>query len=107
MGYQFKTFLTPADVNWHTIEGKTIYRMKKLWTNFARTGNPTPDIADEILDVIWSPVALDDINFLDWGRFDSETNTSDNEHFKMDVNPDFNRIQFWKKLYDEYGDRQH
>ncbi|KAK9746439.1 Carboxylesterase family [Popillia japonica] len=119
LGYQFKTFLTPGDVNWQTIEGKTVYdvnwqtiegktvyRMIKLWTNFAKTGNPTPDIADEVVDVIWSPVTVNEMNFLDWGKFDSETNTSDNEHFKTDVNPDFDRIQFWKQLYEEYGHRR-
>lgn len=81
--------------------------MIKLWTNFARTGNPTPDIADEVIDLTWSPVTVDHINFLDWGKFDFETNTSDNQNFKTDVNPDFDRIQFWKQLYDEYGGRRH
>lgn len=39
-------------------------RMTRMWTNFAKTGNPT-SIKDEFVNIDWRPVTLDDLCFLD------------------------------------------
>lgn len=71
----------------------------KLWTNFAKTGNPTPD-SDESFNFKWDPVEpvsskdkTYDINCLD---IDSE--------FKMIKNPDKERIDFWRSVYSKWNE---
>lgn len=44
----------------------TIERLTQLWTNFAKTGNPTPDF-EEHIDVVWKPVTKDEYMLLDIG----------------------------------------
>ncbi|KRT84508.1 esterase [Oryctes borbonicus] len=115
MGYLFKTFLSPKEIDVKTIEGRTIYRMVKLWTKFAKTGDPNQHVVDEIIDVDWKPVKENQINYLDIGG-DSSSNLKGNdinigETFVLDtgvelstgVNPDYERIKFWDDLYREYG----
>lgn len=91
MGYQFKTFFTPNEIDTDTIEGNTIYRMSKLWTNFAKTANPNPQNYDELIDIKWEPVTVDEINFLDIGS-----------ELVADINPDYERIRFWDEIHEEY-----
>ncbi|XP_029169679.1 esterase E4-like isoform X2 [Nylanderia fulva] len=38
--------------------------LTKMWTNFAKTGNPTP-IVDEHVTTIWLPATADSFNYLD------------------------------------------
>ncbi|XP_060517182.1 pyrethroid hydrolase Ces2e-like [Cylas formicarius] len=40
-------------------------RMTRLWTNFAKTLNPTPDVSDPLLNVTWPQVAGLNIPYLD------------------------------------------
>ncbi|XP_045764282.1 acetylcholinesterase-like [Maniola jurtina] len=64
-----------------------VYRVTKLWTNFAKTGRPTPDNS---LGAIWQPYT-----------------TKGKEYFKIDETfvpshrADKRRIKFWGKLYEE------
>lgn len=58
-------------------------RLVKMWTNFAKYGNPTPK--DEDLKVTWKPVEKSTVNFLDIGA-----------ELVPDVNPEGERMQFWK-----------
>ncbi|KAG6794781.1 esterase E4-like [Apis mellifera caucasica] len=44
----------------------TMERMTSMWTNFAKTGNPT-SIKDEFVDVDWKPVTSNDLSYLDIG----------------------------------------
>ncbi|XP_017890628.2 esterase FE4-like [Ceratina calcarata] len=44
----------------------TMERMTRLWTNFAKTGNPT-SCQDEFVNVTWKPVTKDELNYLDIG----------------------------------------
>ncbi|CAH2233125.1 jg13989 [Pararge aegeria aegeria] len=66
-----------------------VFRVTKLWVNFARTGNPTPD---DTLGAIWKPYS-----------------THGKEYFKIDETfalghkADERRMQFWDKLYSNAG----
>lgn len=84
LGYLFKTFLTPDEMDPNSIEMKSVRRMVKLWTNFAKTGDPNP-----IVNVMWKPATKDELNFLDIG-----------EELKSGVNPDEDRMKFWDDVYD-------
>lgn len=42
-----------------------IRRMVKMWTNFAKYGNPTPNLNDRLLNVQWKPAELDNFNYLE------------------------------------------
>ncbi|XP_043801166.1 juvenile hormone esterase-like [Apis laboriosa] len=44
----------------------TMERMTRMWTNFAKTGNPT-SIKDEFVNVDWKPVTTNDLSYLDIG----------------------------------------
>ncbi|XP_014357099.2 juvenile hormone esterase [Papilio machaon] len=70
----------------------TIYKMidqfTKLWTNFAKYGNPTPDAS---LGAIWKPYTLDNQDFLDIG-----------EHLVAGTSPDNDEMQFWERIYQKY-----
>lgn len=61
--------------------------MVRLWSNFARTGNPNPIIPDTLIDAIWKPVKQDRIYFLDIG--DGLTGGED---------PDKDRMDFWDEI---------
>ncbi|KAJ8963269.1 hypothetical protein NQ318_018736 [Aromia moschata] len=70
----------------------TSKRLVTLWTNFAKTSNPTP-VPDEILqNIVWPPATFRNITYLDIGE-DLKLNTS-----MVDYN-----IQFWKDLYASNG----
>ncbi|KAK5647704.1 hypothetical protein RI129_002596 [Pyrocoelia pectoralis] len=66
---------------------KTMRRVIKLWTNFARTGNPNPSELNSLINVLWKPVAKDQFHFLDIG-----------ENLTVGVNPDKDRAEFWDEL---------
>ncbi|GJQ76634.1 hypothetical protein Trydic_g15494 [Trypoxylus dichotomus] len=111
MGYQFKTFLSPKEIDVKTIEGRTIYRMVKLWTKFAKSGDPNLHVVDAIIDNAWKPVTENQINFLDIrgsSSSDLANNDSESEIFERGselvtgVNPNFERIKFWDELSKEY-----
>lgn len=58
--------------------------MVKLWTNFAKTGNPNP-----LEGIVWKSASSDEMNFLD---IDVELRSS--------VNPDDDRMKFWDEIYE-------
>jgi carboxylesterase type B len=61
-------------------------RMLTMWTNFAKTGNPTPTVTNEI-PIKWEPVkSKDDINYL---HIDKELSVASN--FRVD------KARFWNK----------
>ncbi|XP_060516575.1 pyrethroid hydrolase Ces2e-like isoform X2 [Cylas formicarius] len=43
-------------------------KLVRLWTNFAKTLNPTPDQSDPLLNVTWPQVSPMDIQYLDIGK---------------------------------------
>ncbi|XP_038206794.1 venom carboxylesterase-6-like [Zerene cesonia] len=68
-------------------------KMVQMWTNFAKTGNPTPPIDYEsIVDFKWLPVNdTQHINYLDITG-----------NFTMKKDPEPKRVSFWDWLYDNY-----
>ncbi|OWR46748.1 alpha-esterase [Danaus plexippus plexippus] len=68
-------------------------KMVQLWTNFAKTGNPTPPIDYEsVLDFKWPPVNdSDHVTYLDITR-----------QFAVKSDPEPKRVRFWDWLYDNY-----
>lgn len=82
----FKTVM-PSEIVPGSVEDKTVKRLMKMWTNFAKTGNPN----SAGLNVKWEPVKEDAMNFLD---IDSD--------LKVAINPEQERMVFWDKLYEMY-----
>jgi carboxylesterase type B len=89
IGYLWKNFLTP-EIKPGSIEDLSIRRFVRLWTNFAKYGNPTPDKNDKLLNVIWKPVTSKDLDMLEIG-YDLVACKS----------PETKRMEFWDKLYKE------
>ncbi|XP_050358467.1 juvenile hormone esterase-like isoform X2 [Nymphalis io] len=89
VGYLFKNDLqknvepTPQDV-------KMRERLLRLWTNFAKSGNPTPD-ENHYLPVTWLPVTKDNLYYLNIGN-----------ELSLDSNPDQEKMEFWDELYGKY-----
>lgn len=67
-------------------------RLIKLWTNFAKFGNPTPEKDSILSDVTWEKVETNKFNFMDIG-----------EEIKMLVEPNEKNNRFWRSLYNVYG----
>nr|WCC58166.1 carboxylesterase [Pharsalia antennata] len=67
-------------------------QMVKLWTNFAKTGNPTPEV-DPLLQGIQWPLFTE--NNLDYLEIDRGVQTL--------TKPDFFTTSFWRTLYERNG----
>ncbi|XP_045534395.1 juvenile hormone esterase-like [Papilio machaon] len=66
-----------------------VFMITKLWTDFAKTGNPTPDNCQ---DFTWQPYTHIGKEYL---RL--------NENPSMDTFADMKRVKFWNSLYKEAG----
>lgn len=87
VGYLFTSFLSPK-LEPGSIEETSVRRFVKLWTNFAKTGNPTPEEDELLMKVQWKAVTKEENYFLDIGK-----------ELKTGTNPDFERMQFWDSVY--------
>ncbi|XP_022908377.2 juvenile hormone esterase-like [Onthophagus taurus] len=86
--YLFRMFGNP-EVEENSDEDLTIKRMVKLWTNFAKFGNPNgKNINDDLINVQWDPVELNKFNYL---CIDKELTAG--------VNPDEDGVKFWEDFY--------
>ncbi|KAJ2951906.1 hypothetical protein O0L34_g4157 [Tuta absoluta] len=71
---------------------KTRSRIIKLWTNFAKYGDPTPNEDDPLLQIKWDAVENQDkLNYL-----------SINSELTKGRNPFMERMAFWDGLHKEY-----
>ncbi|CAD0201658.1 unnamed protein product [Chrysodeixis includens] len=68
---------------------KLIERVTKLWTNFAKYGNPTPD---DSLGAKWEPYTVKNEAYLDIGN---ELSTGSSPYAE--------EVQFWKNIFEKYG----
>lgn len=86
VGYLFKTVFTP-DIISGSKEDIAKQRFVRLWTNFAKFGNPTP-IKDKLLNNIeWKPLIPRNAKLLNIG-----------ENLQMMKIPEMQTIEFWQNL---------
>ncbi|XP_060525638.1 juvenile hormone esterase-like [Cylas formicarius] len=69
-------------------------RMVKLWSNFAKTLDPTPDASDPLLNVTWPQVSPIDIQYLDI-----------DEILRVKPNGKVKEMEMWDNLYETYAKR--
>uniref|UniRef100_A0A182N7N4 carboxylesterase n=1 Tax=Anopheles dirus TaxID=7168 RepID=A0A182N7N4_9DIPT len=97
--YLFQMRMIPMEVLAQSTEACVQRYMCRMWTNFARYGNPTPP-QDQSLHFRWSavpPMEPDStVPFrLPYLRINAEP--------EMALDPDEKRIDFWRKIYDKYN----
>jgi len=89
--YLFRCHLNPTlydNVERDSVEFKTLKRITKLWVNFAKYSDPTPNENP----ANFKPVQNNEINFLD----------INNEGLTPGLNPHRKSVQFWNDLYQKY-----
>ncbi|VEN60476.1 unnamed protein product [Callosobruchus maculatus] len=94
--YLFKSFHI-GQIKKDSDQDKWIQRFVKLWTNFAKTGNPTPASgADSVLEgAVWKPVGskeIDNIFNIDHGLRCTSLDAKERE-----------RMTFWDKYHTKFG----
>ncbi|XP_068084707.1 juvenile hormone esterase-like [Anabrus simplex] len=87
IGYLFNVEMLNTEVPSDSTDALTRARMVKLWTNFAKTGNPTPE-ADPLLPVAWQPYTSANPCYLEIGE-----ELTIKKHLLKE------RVQFWEELY--------
>ncbi|ETN62847.1 alpha-esterase [Anopheles darlingi] len=92
-GSQFK-----VQVERDSAPGQARDLVSRLWTNFAKFGNPTPDDQVATLGFQWGPVAPRTEEPFRLPALDFS-----NDAVTMIENPFAERIQFWKSLYERYN----
>ncbi|XP_067007366.2 esterase FE4 [Anabrus simplex] len=83
LGYIFDFGVQVPD---DSLDAKVRSRMVTLWTNFVKTGNPTPEVTEEF--PAWLPYTSDATNYLDIG---SQLEAKKDLHKR--------RMDFWDNLY--------
>ncbi|CAH1640554.1 unnamed protein product [Spodoptera littoralis] len=68
-----------------------VEKVTKLWTNFAKFGNPTPD---DSLGVTWTPYSVANKDYLDIGN-----------ELKPGHAPDDEEVQFWENVLTEFNQK--
>lgn len=71
------------------IEKKVVRSLVKLWTNFAKYGDPTPTKNEDLAK--WEPVKDENFSFY---------YVNNSAHFQMIENPFLEQFQFWKEIRD-------
>lgn len=69
-----------------TIEEAAINRFMRLYGNFLKCGNPTPDPSE--FGLTWKPVTPDSLNYLNF-----------EEELSMKLNPEEERMKIWREIY--------
>ncbi|XP_071054227.1 juvenile hormone esterase-like [Onthophagus taurus] len=86
--YLFKMSKNPP-VEENSYEDKTIQRMVKLWTNFARNGNPNNlDDENALINIEWKPIEKDKLHFINIG-----------DELTVGINPDKEGTDFWDEVF--------
>lgn len=87
LGYLFRVGHMDPDLDPESPEAKTRSRLVKMWTNFAKTGCPTPK-KDWLLNVIWKPTVHGERWYLN-----IDTELALQCHFNRE------RITFWEDIF--------
>lgn len=90
--YLFTTFFTPKIVQ-GSPEDQYVQRFVKLWTNFAKYGNPTPEIDESLNGVAWKPVPKGTV----------DTFFAIDKEVSMVGNQEKERMEFWRSVYETYS----
>lgn len=90
--YLFTTFFTPK-ITKGSQEDLYIQKLVKLWTNFAKFGNPTPELDEKLDRAIWKPVSNGSVDA--YCVIDKVIEMKDNE--------EKDRVDFWHKVYEDYS----
>ncbi|XP_046806067.1 juvenile hormone esterase isoform X2 [Lucilia cuprina] len=97
MGYLFKFGFFNLSLDPKSMEVLVKNRMVRMWTNFAKYGNPTPQhIDDNLLTTTWQPINPNDV-MQNLNYMDITTN------LEMKTNPETERQQFWDYMYEHYN----
>ncbi|CAH0547347.1 unnamed protein product [Brassicogethes aeneus] len=92
---ELQYIFTPKYGNMSQSDMLTIKRTVKLWTNFAKYGNPTPS-KDALFDnEIWIPNFKNSSGNLNYYNI--------NQTLSNGINPNEANIQFFQNLYNKYG----
>lgn len=70
--------------------------MTKLWSNFAKYGDPNSRENNEFFNVAWKPVTKNELNFINI-----------DEELTAGVNPEAERMAFWDRLYENFPDAKY
>ncbi|XP_060516459.1 pyrethroid hydrolase Ces2e-like isoform X2 [Cylas formicarius] len=89
LAYLFKISTFPITTDADLL---TRQRMVRLWANFAKTLNPTPDQSDPILNITWPQVNPNDIRYLD---IDTSLTVKPNRKVK--------EYAMWNRVFYKYG----
>ncbi|XP_055606004.1 esterase B1-like [Uranotaenia lowii] len=77
-------------------------KMVRLFTNFAKHGDPTPSTVDDpLIDFKWTPV--ENVPKNGAGLKMDLLSIKDNTHVGMEPMPERGRMQFWEKLFQKYN----
>lgn len=95
MFYLFKMKFVDMDVEEETECFRVRNQMCKMWTNFAKTGNPTPKNDPELAGIQWDAVEQQRRKFVA-RALDIDKN------MKM-ISPLSDRMNFWRKLYERFN----
>ncbi|XP_067007341.2 carboxylic ester hydrolase [Anabrus simplex] len=88
LGYLFHMDLFDLNAEPNSPEDKMRKKMVKLWTNFAKNGNPTPEL-DADITVRWTPYTVTNPCYLEIdSKLSLERHVLEKE-----------RMDFWKQLY--------
>ncbi|KAK7869853.1 hypothetical protein R5R35_006664 [Gryllus longicercus] len=91
LGYILHIGFVPLDVPEDSSAARTRRRMVRMLTNFAKTGDPTPE-DDPLIGVRWKPYTKDEKNFL-----------SIENQLQNRTDPFADRAAFWETFYEKYG----
>nr|CAH7738335.1 unnamed protein product [Callosobruchus chinensis] len=91
--YLFKNSGTVEVTDKNSQEMLGILRMVRMWTNFAKSANPTPNRNDPILPIEWKPISKQRFHVLD----------IDDELKLLDDHPEKEAMDFWDMLHQRYS----
>lgn len=92
LAYLFRSFFS-ADIVKGSEEDRYVQIFVKLWTNFAKYGNPTPEVDESFNSVIWKPVSKGNLDA--YFVIDKDV--------RMEENQEKDRVEFWQNVFDKYS----